>query len=289
MSALLAHLLKSLHTVALLVEARDAYTGGHLWRVAQFSRLLAEDAGLDGHDVARLALGGFLHDFGKVAVPDAILNKTGPLSDGEYAIMQSHPSVGEKMIVQHPLAPLIRSSIAMHHERPDGRGYPYRLVDEAIPLDARIVALADAFDAMTSNRPYRKGMPIDRALQQIRENLGTQFDADWGERLIALGRSGRLHHIVGHSEPGIPLQNCPTCGPTVSVTRRSRSGDRAWCPACHAELRVIGRDGDWHMSATGKKLDYFPVQVDEELLGELSRDIGQQLNLRVIEAIGIPI
>ncbi|WP_081412816.1 HD-GYP domain-containing protein [Chitinilyticum aquatile] len=288
-SPLLTHLLQSLHTVAMLVEARDAYTGGHLWRVSQFARLLAEDAGLDEHETARVALGGFMHDFGKVGIPDAILNKPDKLDEAEWAIMQRHPGIGEKMIAQHPLAPLIRGAIAWHHERPDGRGYPYQLSDEAIPVEARIVALADAFDAMTSNRPYRKGMPIAAALAEIERNLGTQFDREWGERLLQLGRAGRLHHIVGHSEPGIPLQNCPSCGPTVALTRRARSGDRAWCPACHGELRVLGRDGDWLLSATGRKLPFQAPVVDEELVGDFSRSISAGLNLRIIEAIGIPI
>ncbi|MBE9609461.1 HD domain-containing phosphohydrolase [Chitinilyticum piscinae] len=289
MNTLLNHLLKSLHTVALLVEARDAYTGGHLWRVSQFARLMAEDGGLDDHETARITLGGFLHDFGKIAVPDAILNKSGRLSDDEYTIMKTHPGIGERMIAQHPLAPLIRGAIAWHHERIDGQGYPYQLQGDAIPLDARIVSLADAFDAMTSNRPYRRGMSIDDALQEISRHLGSQFDAEWGERLIRLGRTGKLHHIVSHSEPGIPLQHCPNCGPTVTLSRRARSGDRAWCPACHGELRVLGRDGDWLLSATGRKLDYQAPQIDEELIGELTRAVGDKLNLRILEAIGIPL
>ena len=100
-----------------------------------------------------------------------------------------------------------------HHENWDGSGYPDGLKGEDIPLLGRIVSVADAFDAMTSSRPYRAGMPIARALDIIQDNLGSQFDRAFGQHFIALGRAGQLEAIVGHSEPGLPLQSCPGCGP----------------------------------------------------------------------------
>lgn len=102
----ISELLKSLYIMASMVEARDPYTGGHLWRVSQFSRILASDIQLPDTDVARIALGGFLHDLGKIGVPDAILNRAGPLTDEEYAVIKTHPEVGNRLLSEHPLAAL---------------------------------------------------------------------------------------------------------------------------------------------------------------------------------------
>lgn len=183
------HLLKSLFVMASMVEARDPYTGGHLWRVSQFSRILAEDAGLPSNVVARIALGGFLHDLGKIGVPDAILNKPDKLTDEEYEVIKTHPEVGSRLLADHPLADLARSAILSHHEMPDGRGYPHGLSGAAISVDASIVGICDAFDAMTSTRPYRKGMPISKALSikhysgkyrpSVSSRLGAKIHQTW--------------------------------------------------------------------------------------------------------------
>ncbi|TSE29119.1 HD domain-containing protein [Tepidimonas taiwanensis] len=117
-------LLASLLTMAWVVEARDPYTGGHLWRVSRYAWLVAQAMGLPPADVARISLGGFLHDLGKVAVPDAILRKAGTLSADEYAVIQTHPTMGVRMLAGHPLATVVRNAVGLHHERPDGRGYP---------------------------------------------------------------------------------------------------------------------------------------------------------------------
>src|SRR4030067_1426624 len=154
-------LLKSLFIMASMVEARDPYTGGHLWRVSQFCRVLAERGGLPPNQVARISLGGFLHDLGKIAVPDAILNKPARLTDGEYEIIKTHPDVGRRLLIDHPLAALAESAVFAHHERPDGMGYPQRLSQEQISVDRRIVGICDAFGAMTRTPPYPTGKPTD--------------------------------------------------------------------------------------------------------------------------------
>jgi len=200
-------LLKSLYVMASMVEARDPYTGGHLWRVSQYSRILATNHGLPDTDVARIALGGFLHDLGKVGVPDAILNKPDRLSHEEYAVIKTHPEVGNRLLSEHPLAELARAAVLSHHETPDGKGYPQRLIGKDIPIDARIVGICDAFDAMTSNRPYRRGMPVAKALAIIEDNLGTQFDAALGRLFLELGHTGALDHIVEHAN-GDLLRGC---------------------------------------------------------------------------------
>lgn len=278
-------LLKSLYVMASLVEARDPYTGGHLWRVSQFSRLLAEDAGLPDTDVARIALGGFLHDLGKVGVPDAILNKPDRLTDEEYAVIKTHPEVGNRLLSGHPLAALARAAVLSHHETPDGNGYPQRLSGDGIALDARIVGICDAFDAMTSTRPYRRGMAVDKALAIIEENLGRQFDRMLGERFVRMGRAGVLDHVVGHSEAGIPLQECPMCGPTIVVRHGHRSGAHVYCRHCGGEARVE-HDGDViHVTSTGRKgtPEDLQPEVDTALIDGLVRETA-----RVIAADGVP-
>lgn len=247
-------LLASLLVMAWMVEARDPYTGGHLWRVSRYAELLAEQAGWDDADIARVAIGGFLHDLGKIGIPDAILRKPGSLDAHEFEVIRTHPEIGSRLLAAHPLARLVRHVVESHHERPDGRGYPRGLPAHEIPLDARLVAICDAFDAMTSTRPYRRGIPIDTALDILAARLGTQFDADLGNHFIALAESGILEHIVGHSDDGIPLQACLTCGPTLALTRASSPGDLVHCRSCGGEYRITAfPTGQLGVDATGRK------------------------------------
>jgi hypothetical protein len=233
-----SQLLSSLLTMAWFVEARDPYTGGHLWRVSRYARLLAERAGMNGGQVAQINLGGFLHDLGKVGVPDAILRKTSKLTEEEYAIIRTHPDAGARMIAGHPLSQLVNDAVVMHHERPDGLGYPRGLTGNAIPDMALIVGICDAFDAMTSHRPYRPGMQRDKAIAVIAECRGTQFDRRFATIFIALGEAGELDHVMGHSEEGIPLQCCPMCGPTLVVMREHHVNDRLYCRNCASEFTL---------------------------------------------------
>ncbi|WP_027477315.1 HD-GYP domain-containing protein [Curvibacter gracilis] len=229
-------LLASLLVSAWMVEARDPYTGGHLWRVARLAHALALQSGSTPREASRIAIAGFLHDLGKVGISDAILRKPGPLSDDEFATIRTHPRIGARMLAGHPLAGLVVAVIHHHHEMPNGKGYPMGLTDTEIPHDARLVGLCDAFDAMTSARPYRKGMPIAQALDIIESELGQQFDRALGATFVQMGRAGVFDGIVGHSDEGTPLQHCPACGPTLVRTRSSRAGDHFGCPACTGRL-----------------------------------------------------
>lgn len=275
------HLLNSLLIMASMVEARDAYTGGHLWRVSQFSRVLAEQGGLLPTQVMRISLGGFLHDLGKISVPDAILNKQGKLTEEEYDIIKTHPDVGRRLLTNHVLVHLVESAIYAHHERPDGKGYPRQLPHDSISDDALIVGICDAFDAMTSTRPYRKGMPTANALAIIRENLGTQFDITWGNLFLQLGETGKLDHIVGHSEPGIPLQDCPMCGASVVIRKNQHEGDHVYCRACGGESELELRSGRAMLAPTGKRgtpqqlEPIVDVDLIEQLIKESAPLIGQ--------------
>lgn len=248
-----SQLLASLMTMAWFVEARDPYTGGHLWRVSRYARLLAQDAGLSPDEVARIELGGFLHDLGKVGVPDAILRKADRLTDEEYAVIKTHPDVGLRMLAGHPLAGLVRDAVHLHHERPDGRGYPRGLQGEAVPVTARIVGICDAFDAMTSHRPYRVGMPIEKALDILRREKGAQFDEPLATRFVGLGEAGRLDHVLAHSDEGIPLQSCPMCGPTLVLRRGLVAGQRIYCRNCSGEFELNASEIGMLAKPTGRQ------------------------------------
>lgn len=245
-------LLTSLLVLAWMVEARDPYTGGHLWRVSRFARILASDAGLSQADVARISIGGFLHDIGKISVPDHILGKKDRLTDQEYEVIKAHPEVGWRVLAEHPLADLAEAAVRSHHETPDGKGYPKGLSGYTIPIDARIVGICDAFDAMTSTRPYRRGMSVDKALSIIEENLTTQFDDSLGQRFIALGRAGGLDHVVGHTDEGIPLRECTVCGPTLVLKRNQAVGDRIYCQSCTGEYITEEHGGQLVTISTGR-------------------------------------
>ncbi|PIW49463.1 MAG: phosphohydrolase [Zetaproteobacteria bacterium CG12_big_fil_rev_8_21_14_0_65_54_13] len=264
-------LLQSLFVMASMVEARDPYTGGHLWRVSQYALLLAGEAGLPAAEIARISVGGFLHDLGKIAVADAILGKAGPLSEAEYAVIKTHPEVGDRLLSGHPLAELMRAAVLSHHETPAGTGYPHGLEGENIPVEARIVGICDAFDAMTSTRPYRQGMPQARALTIVEENLGRQFDHKLGRLFLDMGARGRLDHIIGHSEAGIPVLTCPVCGPTIVVSRHHQSGDHLFCRNCGGESLFDKGDGNYHLRPTGRmgSAAQLKPEIDIDLIHEL--------------------
>ena len=171
------------------VEARDRYTVHHAERVGAEAAEVARALGFDEDDVDIVYRGGVLHDLGKIAVRDAILLKPGPLTVDEFAIMRTHAAEGARIC--EPLrstehyVPIIRH----HHERWDGAGYPDRLAGDSIPVGARIVAVADAWDAMVTDRPYRQGLPAEEAVRRLRDGAGTQWDARFVDLFLALPRS----------------------------------------------------------------------------------------------------
>ena len=159
------------------IDAKDPYTKGHSTSVSRFSEALARAINLPEKEVSRITLGALLHDVGKIGIPETVLKKEGPLSDEEWTIMKQHPVIGaEKVLQPNPnlrdLIPIVR----YHHERIDGKGYPDSLKNGDIPLAAKIVAIADTYHALISDRPYRKGMNIEKALSILEEGAGTQWD-----------------------------------------------------------------------------------------------------------------
>jgi len=169
--------LASLQSLADALEVKDAYTSGHSARVCRYAMAIARELSLSDAMMRQIELGSRLHDLGKIGVREEVLNKDGPLTDAEYAHVMEHPVIGWKLL--SPLlgeAPHALAVVRSHHERFDGKGAPDCLSGQEIPLEARITAVADSFDAMTSGRPYRAGMSVEYALSELHRCSGTQFD-----------------------------------------------------------------------------------------------------------------
>jgi len=178
--------LQGVQMLARALEAKDAYTRGHSIRVSQYAVATAGILGFDEGQIDGIRLGGELHDIGKIGTSEAVLHKAGSLTADEFRQITEHPILGERMLA--PLAhesPDVLRIVRSHHERLDGRGFPDGLRGEKIPLEARVVAVADAFDAMTTRRPYRESRPAEAALVELRRVAGTQLDPDAVEAFVA--------------------------------------------------------------------------------------------------------
>ena len=172
------------------IDAKDPYTKGHSTSVSRFSEALARAINLPEKEVARITLGALLHDVGKIGIPETVLKKEGPLSDDEWAIMKQHPTIGaEKVLQPNPNLKDLIPIVKHHHERIDGKGYPCGLSNGEIPLAAKIVAIADTYHALISDRPYRKGMNIEKALSILEEGAGTQWDENLVRTFIQIAPS----------------------------------------------------------------------------------------------------
>ena len=168
--------LESIETLRYTVEAKDTYTRGHSDRVSEYSHLIGKHLNLPEDDLKKLKLGGLFHDVGKIGVPDSILLKTEKLTDDEYSEIKNHPAIGSHILSNATMFKEIIPIVKHHHERFDGHGYPSKLAGEDIPYLARIAAVADSFDAMTSKRAYRDPLPLDIVKAEFEKNKGTQFD-----------------------------------------------------------------------------------------------------------------
>ncbi|MCR4797072.1 MAG: HD domain-containing protein [Lachnospiraceae bacterium] len=174
------------------IDAKDRYTNGHSFRVANYTRMLAQKMGYTESEVDDFYNTALLHDIGKLSIPDAILNKPEGLDDEEYAVMKSHAEKGQKILEEIKIAPDLAIGAGYHHERLDGRGYPHGCTAEEIPMVAQIIAVADTFDAMYSTRPYRKKMPIQTVLDELHRVAGTQLNAEVVEKLQELKDEGSI-------------------------------------------------------------------------------------------------
>jgi HD-GYP domain-containing protein (c-di-GMP phosphodiesterase class II) len=199
-----------------VIDAKDAYTWGHSDRVALISKQIAASLGLDQHEQERIYMAGLLHDVGKIGVPDEVLGKTGRLNDEEFAKIKRHPQIGCAILQHLKQLDFILPGVLHHHESFDGRGYPDGLCGEEIPLPGRIIAVADAYDAMTSDRPYRPGMTTEKAESILKSGAGKQWDGkvldaffSAIDQIRGIVGTERSHLQIGPAEPVSPANDLP--------------------------------------------------------------------------------
>ena len=179
----------SLHVVQTLAEAidaKDTYTNGHSGRVAEYSKMIAARYGYSEARQSDIYMMGLLHDVGKIGVPDAVINKPARLSDEEYEVIKNHPVMGAKILAKIKEMPKLATGARWHHEKYDGSGYPDGLKGTDIPEEARIIAVADAYDAMTSKRSYRDVLPQEVVRDEVEKGIGTQFDPDFAKIMLKM-------------------------------------------------------------------------------------------------------
>ena len=217
--------LRTIEGLAMAIEAKDHNTHEHLFRVRDYVTDIATTMGLDELQIKALQIAAFLHDIGKLAVPEHIINKPGKLSVDEFEKMKIHPGVGadilERVRFPYPVVPIVRS----HHERWDGGGYPDGLKGEAIPLGARILSVVDCFDALASDRPYRKAMPLEKAMEIVKSSAGKQFDPDIVEVLerryqaLEMSLQGRVTFGALNLEVNVERGDAPGAGFEQAMAR----------------------------------------------------------------------
>ena len=182
--------LNSIMAIANTLDAKDVYTSGHSNRVAKISVEIARRMGMEEEAVKNLNFMALLHDIGKIGVPDMILNKPQPLTDEEFAVIKKHPAIGGDILKSITTIPNLHYGALYHHERFDGKGYPGGLKGEEIPFEARIIAVADAYDAMASNRAYRQALSNERIMEELQKSKGKQLDSEITEALIKMLTEG---------------------------------------------------------------------------------------------------
>ncbi len=190
-----------LHALTRSIDAKDAYTRGHSQRVAELSRALAQKIGLADEQCEREYLSGLLHDVGKIGVPEAVLTKPGRLSEDEFAAIKKHPEIGAQILGNIRQLQDIIPGVLYHHERWDGRGYPHGIAGESVPLMGRIIAVADSFDAMSSNRTYRPALPLETVLDEIKRCGGAQFDPALARLFVTLDFSAYVKSVEDQQAP----------------------------------------------------------------------------------------
>jgi putative nucleotidyltransferase with HDIG domain len=224
--------------LARMIETKDPYTAGHTCRVANYGQILAVALGYSPRQVETMITAGTLHDIGKINVPDHILTKPGRLTVEEFEIIKRHPQDGFEMLQPFQELRGVLNVVQMHHEAYDGSGYPFGRAGSEIPPEARLFAVVDAFDAMTSSRCYRTAMDGEVAIEEIQRNRGQQFDPVIANIFIKLYRDELLEHILGHSDFGVKVGNCPKCGPVLELQNGRRLDSEIFCKACKSRFVI---------------------------------------------------
>jgi putative nucleotidyltransferase with HDIG domain len=194
-NAMTKHIIASfeamVRTLASAIEARDPYTAGHVERVSGFVKIIADEMGIEPKLKHQIVMGAILHDIGKIGIPDSVLQKAGALNAAENATMRSHVNKGAEIVAAtSDFSSSVQSAVLSHHEHFDGTGYPQNLKGDAIPIGDRIIAVADAFDAMTTDRPYHKGMSREAAIAELKKYAGTQLDPKVVEAFVRTCEKG---------------------------------------------------------------------------------------------------
>jgi putative nucleotidyltransferase with HDIG domain len=189
-----AHI-NSIAALTTALEADEPYTHGHSYRVAKYAVRIGKDLGMTEEELETLEYGGLLHDIGKIAITNEIICKPGRLTDSEYEVMKTHPTIGADIVEQIKFLSDATELVRHHHERPDGRGYPSRLQNDEISLGCHILNVCDAFDAMTSDRPYREALSVEQAMEELVRFKGTQFDERVVDCMLRLYHQGEFNSM----------------------------------------------------------------------------------------------
>lgn len=233
----------TLVALANAIELRDHYTVGHTWRVTNFAIEVARELGWGDKKLEEVYMGGVLHDVGKIAVDNAVLGKPGKLSEEEFAQIKVHPERGADLLRDikflHPLIPYC----LYHHERWDGDGYPFGISGESIPIEGRLIAVSDAFDAMTSTRPYREGMDPEAAIKQLEDGKEKQFDPIIVDALVLCYQKGNIARILQdyHKNEARSIA-CPFCSTFIRFDENVADGSKINCNVCHKTIRVVKKE-----------------------------------------------
>jgi putative nucleotidyltransferase with HDIG domain len=228
-----------LEAMVTAVDNKDRYTRRHSEDVTEYAMWTAAEMGFSEETMRVIRIGALLHDVGKIGVPEDVLRKPGKLTDEEYEVMKRHPQLGALIVAGMPGMEAIVDIVRSHHERWDGKGYPDALAAENIPVLGRLLAVADAFSAMTTARPYRKGMDWDVAIEEIRKNISTQFDPEMAQAFIKAIRKRRPLELVPSPAPstnGTKSADKTLPGSATFSSSRRRSSDR--------KTRVPGADSN---------------------------------------------
>ena len=234
----------TLLVLANAIELRDHYTVGHTWRVTNFAVEIARELGWSEAKQREVQMGGVLHDVGKIAVDNAILGKPDPLTEEEFDKMKVHPERGADLLRDVKFLQPVIPYCLYHHERWDGAGYPFGLKGADIPIEGRIIAVADTFDAMTSTRPYRKGLTSEVAIQTLVDGRGSQFDPKFVDAFVACYKKGRIEEVLQdyHRNEARSIA-CPFCSTFIRLNAETHADGEINCPVCHRHILIQEHEG----------------------------------------------
>jgi len=234
--------LDTLSVLANAIEARDHYTVGHTWRVTRFALAMVDRMGCTEEQRRYTQMGGILHDIGKIAVEDSILRKKGPLTKEEYQKMQLHPEHGARILKDVEFLKPVIPYVLFHQERWDGKGYPFGLKKDEVPWEGRLLGVCDAFDAMTSHRPYRRTMSPEEAWEEILKERGKQFDPEMVDLFKEIWETGQVANILQHYAKSELSIACPFCSTHIPLGEKPAEGTFVECPVC-GKSSVVMREG----------------------------------------------